>query len=349
VKAPTHPTSRLNVGAVEDVLGGLWTQWEAGKGLVLDLRDIDAVERAAGGVLANALAGTLGSASLHLRVSDEQVSWLTAAGITFALANRPGPTVVDGKQADTFDWSDWLYDWRLSTAPTTDEMAVSPSSELFAPEIVGETALRPDLFGPGFAAFVNPHLSTPRSGPHPVSTVLWPWLDRLLRQVGLDALDRPAREEIIADIGGLVDETVINISDHAAPAGPDVLSLVQLSVTRGGGSRSSNRLHLCIQDTGPGIVATARPKAMGRAQGLDDAQLIEALLEGSLAPWGRGRGQGLPRVVDICRTRNATLRIFTKNSRAVFEGSQSESRPLSSYAPFSLDGTVVALTVPLGS
>jgi hypothetical protein len=337
--SPVHTGSRLNVGGVEGVLTTLLTQRNAGAELILDFRDVEVIERMAGSVLANALTGTLGDAPLVLRVSGEQIGDLISAGLAFAFANRRGKTSVDATRFKAPDWSAWSYDWRPTSGTAPDE--------LFDPSFIGETAVRPDVRGAGFAAFVNPHLSTPRVGEHPVSTVLWPWLDGLLRDARQGVSNRSTRESFIADIGGFVDETIINISDHAAPTSSDVVSLVHLSVTRGGGVRSGNRLHICVQDTGPGIIATARPKLGAEHRSLDDETLLAELFKGSVAHWGRGRGQGLPRIAEICQARGGTVRVFTQHLRLTLDASADDLPARASTAPFPIGGTVVALTVPL--
>jgi hypothetical protein len=338
---PAH--QRINPQVVEELLDNLVP---SGDGFLrIDLTETDVIERAAGGVLSNALLGTLGDRPLEVKIDPGSSEWIATSGLAFALANRPGKTVIDG-EARTFAASPWTREWH--PAHVEPMRAMMQSHKLFAPSILGETDTTPDLFGPTFAAFVNPHLTRPNLQHHPLTTLLWPWLDRLIPR-GQDGVNSERRRGWIADVGRVIDEVVSNVCEHAQPqAGEQTKSLVLVSVTRGGGERSTNRLHLGIQDTGPGIPATARPKvAASAAAALTEGQLVSRLLEGTLAPWGRGRGQGLPRVVDITREHAGTLRVATKTTRAYIDGNVLNAAVRVAEARFRLDGTVIALTLPV--
>jgi hypothetical protein len=338
---------RLNATNIEAVLSGLASHSGA---LQLDLRELETMERSAASMLGNALLGTLGSRPIELRVSDDKADWMTASGLAFALANRTGMTQVNGRPAAWLQDSDWARDWLPGNEAPLEALYQESAPELFDPELVGETALRPDLFGPGFAAFVNPHLTRPSIQRHPVTTVIWPWLDRLVPQEQITLTARDRRGNWIADVGRFVDETVSNVCEHArGETRSRLFSMVQVFATRGG-SRSSNRLHLSVQDTGVGIAKTARRKLAPRlAASITDDQLLGKLLEGTLAPWGRGRGQGLPRVVEICRRHNGTLRVATKTTRATLGLGQGDTAIRTGAAPFRIDGTVVTLSLPVPS
>jgi len=308
----------------------------------LDLSALSGVERAAGSVLACALLGSLGGKPLHVNASkDAHLDWLTASGLAFAVANRTGRTDVQGADPAV------LAAWREAWAPGIGMSDSAADGMLFAPEMIGETAIQPDIAGGGFAAFINPHLERRRRGPHPVATVLWPWLNRLVPQPRLRATETSRRDRLITDVGQVVDELVSNVGDHAT-AGQPIHSLVQLSVTRGGGQRSTNRLHITVSDTGVGIPTTARQRlsAVQRSTLADD-QLLFKLLDGSLEPWGRGRGQGLPRVTAVTRRYHGRLQVATKHVRAALsEGA--EPIDLSTHTSgFRLDGTVITVTLPL--
>jgi hypothetical protein len=336
---------RLNASLVEDLL----LEMQSRKGsLELDLRKLDTIERAAGAILSNALVGSLGARPLKVFLGGANRDWMTTSGLAFAVANRSGDTAVVSESGQP-PWAEWRRDWRPGQIEPLKAMMATPAEELFAPEQLGETAVMPDRFASSFAAFINPHLTQPELQRHPLTTLLWPWLDRLLPSSQKHSIDREARAAWVADVGSVIDEVLCNICEHARwNDGRRVLSLVQVSATRGGGRRSSNRVHLCVQDNGPGIPATARPKiSFVKLSGMSEQQIVACLLEGTLSPWGRARGQGLPRVVDICRRLEGTLRVATKTTRAVVDAHSSNHAVHTSQAGFRLDGTVVTLTLPV--
>jgi hypothetical protein len=336
---------RLSSPVVEDLLDQLDTCEDV---LKLDLHEVGTIERSAGAILSNALLGTLGQRPLTVLLAGGESDWMTTSGLAFALANRPGPTTVLGG-GEAAPLSSWRRDWRPGHVEPLHSMMSVGNGELFAPEELSETSSLPDLFGSSFAAFVNPHLTQPQLQRHPLTTLLWPWLDRLLPNPLERRVEYAARGAWVADVGGVIDEVLGNVCEHARRRdGQRVFSLVQVSVTRGGGQRSSNRLHLCVQDTGPGIPATARPKVPpSLAAAVNEQQMVAKLIEGTLQPWGRGRGQGLPRVADICRRLQGTLRVATKTTRAVIEAQAENSAVRTHQAAFCLNGTVVTLTLPV--
>ncbi len=340
MSAPSAP--RLNTNTIEELL----TELQAARGeLDLDLRRWSALERPAGGLLGAALLGSLGGRPLHLRLDPSNADWLMASGVAFALANREGPTRIDGSSLPALKAAGWTSDWR----PGHGVGDRACTRALFDPGELRETSNLPDLSGPGFAAFINPHLTRPRLQRHPLTTLLWPWLDGLVPRGQQGAVHRDRRSAWLAHVGQVVDETVGNVCEHAGANDPRAIcSLVQVVITRGGGARSANRLHISVSDTGMGIPATARPKlAPHAAAALSEEQLVARLLEGTLAPWGRGRGQGLPRIVAICRRHKGVLRLATKTTRAVLESGREGGAVRTSVSPFRLDGTVLALTLPI--
>lgn len=336
---------RLSPTVVEDLLDRLDVAEER---LTLDLRQLDTIERSAGAILSNALVGSLGHRTLEICAGENADELMRSSGLAFALANRVGTTVIHGR-SDVSPSAGWAREWRPGQLEPLRAMMRPGDAELFEPSELHETAIEPDLFGPTYAAFVNPHLTQPSLQHHPLTTLLWPWLDRLIPRRQPRPVDTEARALWVADVGRVVDEVLSNVCEHARHSdGRRIHSLVQVSVTRGGGERSTNRLHLCIQDTGPGIPLTARPKiGPAIAAELNETQLVGRLLEGTLSPWGRGRGQGLPRVAEICRRLSGTLRLATKITRATVEGGSTNEAVLLTPAPFRLDGTVVTLTLPV--
>lgn len=338
VPETTATRNRLAASVIDELL----PRWEKQPNIRLDLSEYAAVERGAAAVLTCALAGTLGDRPLEVvAAKGAHLDWLEASGLAFALTHRSGPTRVETGSPGTA----WERDWSPGFgSPWSDKELPGPES-LFPPEAIGETSVHPDLVGPGFAAFVNPHLTRRRAGKHPIATVLWPWLTRLTSVSRAGGANAEARDRLVADIGRLVNEIVTNVGDHATVNGP-ISSLVQVSVTRGGGGRSRNRLHVAVTDTGPGIAATARLRLAGAEQEMRDDVLLRELLNGVLGPWGRGRGQGLPRVVELCRRHAAVLRIATRDARVLLEPGEDV---IAGPSDFSLHGTVVTLTIPLAT
>src|SRR4051812_46760854 len=78
--------------------------------LGLDLSEFSALPRETAALLTNALLGTFGHADLRLRVGDASLDWLYASGLAFAVANRPGPTVIEDREGRTID-ERWSQDW----------------------------------------------------------------------------------------------------------------------------------------------------------------------------------------------------------------------------------------------
>jgi hypothetical protein len=330
-----HPR-RLAASMIDSLL----PYWAGQPTITLNLDEYASVDRIAAAVMTCALTGSLGDRPLQVVATKEtRLDWLESSGLAFALAQRRGPTQLEAGPAD----GQWRRDWSPGFGSPWSGAELPRRDTLFEPEMIGETGIQPDLAGPSFAAFVNPHLTRRASGPHPVATVLWPWLTRLISVTRPDAHDDGIRARMVSDIGRLVDEVVTNVGDHATVDGP-IASLVQVSVTRGGGQRSHNRLHIAVTDTGPGITTTARKRLGPEDRGLDDETLLGHLLDARLAPWGRGRGQGLPRVADLCRAYDAVLRVATRTTNAVLEPDEALQTRTTGYC---LHGSVVTMTIPL--
>lgn len=331
---------RVRQDTVEALLAS-WCRPGPG-GIDLDLRQLNLIERSAGVLVSNALLGTFGECSLRVRLpSPADLDPLLATGLAFALANRPGPTVIESDDQD-LDLDPWRRSWTpISNAPWA-------LGQLFSPALAGETELVPDLEGASFAAFVNPHLAAAgMSQTHPLATVVWPWLDELLPgRTHKWPAARKERQRFIEDVGCLLSETVLNIAEHAIRRNAGTVhSLVQVAVTRGG-NEGFDRIYLSVQDTGPGITATARGKLPPIASAsLTDHQLFFKLFDGSLPSWHRGRGLGLPDVLDIVRRRQGSASVTSLGSRL---RAQAEAPRLTTGpGSFVLDGTVILLMLPL--
>jgi hypothetical protein len=343
---PPQPLTDLRSDSAEGSLRALQQSYERAPGeqLTVDVSALAHLERPAGALLSNLLIGTLGDAAVEVVLpAGEPLDWLVASGLAFAVANRLGSTRLHG--SIDLQSEEWRGAWSTGVAASWRNLTGPVEPALFEPDVVGETTLKPDLFGPRYAAFVDAHLSPAESAPsHPLTELIWPWLDRLLP----GRRRRPAnrtRVAFIAELGRVVAETVGNVREHATGGDRPLHSLVQLAVTRGGRA-SHDRLHLIVQDNGPGIAATARPKvAPTLTRSLSDHQLLFKLCDGSLPPWGRARGMGLPTVLQTCRRLDGSLRIWTKNTRVQAESNDS---PLTAGDGLvRVDGTVLSMTLPL--
>ena len=293
--------------------------------LVLDLRDVEAVEGHAGPVLAVLLLSGFGDvdAEIFPPRSDEL---LARTGIAFALANRPGKTSVLGEDA-SMKWPAWRQSWVPGSRATVDA--------LFRPEAVGESADAPNLIGRRYAAFVNPHLARPSGEHHEVVNLLHPWLRELL--------PRSQRTGgLLDDFGSIVTELVENVRQHAprTASGRPARSLVQVWWTHG----AEDRLYVSVLDTGPGILATARGKVVDGHR-LKADELLHGLLVGKVARRDPTRGFGLPDVWKMADTRGAGLWLSTADRVLSCEGGEPHVRPVSTQ----VDGTVVTLRFTLGT
>lgn len=123
-----------------------------------------------------------------------------------------------------------------------------------------------------------------------------------------------------------------------------VRSLAQVAVTTGG---HGTKLYLSVQDTGPGIPTTARPKLADTPwTDIDDSRLMVGLLDGQLPPWGRGRGIGLPEVTETARKRRRQMLVASGRTRCQFGP---EGDIVATTCGFDLRGSVVAVMFPIPS
>jgi Histidine kinase-, DNA gyrase B-, and HSP90-like ATPase len=332
------PQAIRNAGVDE-----LLAAWQHAPELTIDLSTLGRFERVAGAIVANALLGSLGERPLQINLPKHRDP-LEAAGIAFALANRAGPTDVQPASRRP-DPDVWCRAW--TPASQLPLFSADEPVALFPPSAVGESEIEPDYIGRSFAAFIDPHIaSSAGSQKHPVAGALWPWLDRLLPRTATGwSLAAERRRRFIVDVGRLLSELILNVSEHAQRPASRLHSLVQVSFTHGGRG-SFDRLYLTVQDTGAGIASTARPKLDPRvAAALDDHQIVFKLFDGSLPPWDQGRGLGLPKVAELVHRHAGQLWAATGTTR--LRAGRNSPRLVSGPAPFRLDGTVVVAMLQL--
>ncbi|MDQ3821710.1 MAG: ATP-binding protein [Actinomycetota bacterium] len=314
----------------------------------LDLHGVDGAETTAGILVANGLVGSLRDANLVFRVpeNDATQAWFARSGISFAVANRPpSKTTVLAPKEFVSDLDGWRRSWSPASPLSFKNRIGYDQEALFGADAVGETDDQPNVVARSHAAFVNPHLATSVGVESDVARVVRPWLSRLLPRRHADGRS-PRVAQFAGDVGAVLDELLQNVREHAATAqseSPDATtkSLVQVAVTRTDGFKT----YLAVQDTGPGIPTTARPKITDQDRDADrvsDEELVTKLLDGAFFPWHRGRGIGLPRVRRICADYGGWIRFATRKVRV-----QIDDDLRSGTSPFDLLGTVVIAMIPV--
>jgi hypothetical protein len=273
-------------------------------------------------LLAAALIGALRERSVIVNADDQEaVDGLLRFGLATALSRRRveltqfnGPTAgLDLKRL------------RLLWTPGSRR----PTQAMFAQE---ETDTPTDAYGPTYATFVNPHLSSAFDGQPDVVFLVRRWLTRRLHS-GHD-LGSVAVERTVAAVGLIATELVSNVQEHASGEGtvvPDCLMRVSLT--------DSQEVWLSILDTGVGLDHSLRVKLGGNGSGPDR---ITKLVDGALPGWDAARGIGLPRVAAVVAERHGRLSIATDGIRIVL-GDDHQARS----EGFELQGTVINCRVPV--
>lgn len=284
----------------------------------VDWRRLRRVEEPAGLIIAAGLLGKLAYAPLRVRLDLDRTRLrrLERCGIAFGLANRHGATEIVGASRADLNFEEWQRSWR-------------PISKLISPEAFGESAVEPELTSTRHAAFVNAHLAGENEGRTEVRNRLRPWLRKLLFR-DAEFADADLRAVFLRDVGQLVDELVRNVAHHAPldVYGAPTVSLVRVALT-------DDRAHVSVQDNGRGIITTVREKIVSR---LDDASLLQGVVEGSVAVGGRARGMGLPDVWELTANYRGTLSIVTGN---VGLSSHDGGRLRVAASPVDAGGTIV--------
>jgi hypothetical protein len=345
----TESPRSLKLASLDAYLGQ-WKSFRDQEGLHLDWSEVLQFETAAATVIANALLGSFGTIPIEVTAPTKTTVLQTpaTAGVLFALANREGPTRLNGVSLSE---ADGLGRWRESFAPRARwivEGMFGPEVDelqLFPPTAIGESGHRPSMFGRYHAVFANPHLSAPISNRTEVTRLVRPWLDRVLPQLRPSLAAPASVTPLRDDVGVVIDELIENVREHATRTsdGRPAQSLALVAVTRGG-SAAYNRLHLSVQDTGPGIVETARWKLglLGAAESRSDEELLLNLFDGQSLAWYRGRGLGLPAVWSRCQEHGGTLEVMTGAARV-----SGNNGCLKRHAGFPLAGSVITITLPL--
>jgi hypothetical protein len=143
----------------------------------------------------------------------------------------------------------------------------------------------------------------------------------------------------VADIGFVLDQLVVNVTEHAVTeATPSVSSLARIEIEPGE-NREPEWLHVAVLDTGAGIANTLRNKVPDAPA---DAELLPALLEGQLPQWGRARGIGLSRLTQVVQEARGSMFLAVEGT------SVSVGDGVTAAADASLAaGSVITLRLPL--
>lgn len=261
------------------LLATLWREKEP----LLDLSDYEAIENPAGSLLSAFLLGPLGDRALVIRERKRESGSMAPRPsekiweLAFAIAHRHGETRLEGFDDPRALLKPWHRSWR-SGDPDPWARLFPRQGDLFDDDECLQPIPLPDAFsaGSGYAAFVNPHLSTTTNSRVDLPDQAACWLDRLLPASG------EGRESVARSVQQVLGELLQNVMEWGA--GP---SLVQIRVTRG----ERTRVWLSILDSGKGIAATARGKVPAKVG--SDSDLLEGLFSGDIE-LPHERGFGLP-------------------------------------------------------
>jgi hypothetical protein len=301
----------------------------------LDWKHLATVDPGAGAIVATALLGSFADRRLVISLpeGEGQLEKLARVGLTFAIANRARSlTELHGVDPEQLD----LHFWSRSWSRTADLTPVQET--LFTPSEIGEEEV--DLESAQFAAFVNPHLAGSGDTRTPAALRARPWLTRLLPEWRDRLSDRPIRS-FLTDVNTIVSELVENVGEHAlvrvdrcAPT----TSLLKLALT-------GRRLYVTVQDNGPGIGPTARPKVELVAPSYaekTDSEIIADLISGLIPGWGLSRGSGLAKVHKAVTAQEGSLRLISRKVRVATDDGLTPNE-----ADFDLGGTVLIATLRL--
>jgi hypothetical protein len=270
-------------------------------------------------LLAAALIGSLRDRRVTVDVDDpDAVDSLLRVGLATALSRRAnGCTTFAAAARD-------LNRPRLGAVWTSGSRATTEA--LFAAHDPATTG----GFGPRYATFVNPHLSTGAEGHPDVVFLVRRWLTRRLGE----ALPEHAVDALVATVGASLDELIANVQEHAAAERtPRIDCLVRVSITTANGVRCS------VSDNGRGIADSLGSKVPSNG----NANTLVSLIEGELPGWDAGRGVGLTRVRQLARDVGGHLTIATDRTRLLACAGE---HVRATEASFLLRGTLVDLDLP---
>lgn len=279
------------------------------------------------GVVVNSLLRGFGDVNLKVDLPDEAEALEPAlgAGLPFAFVNRSGEVEIDGSE----EASELLCSsvWRRSWTPATRSAWVgllgesppglSPAATEGNGDGNGSGHSTADaigrLFGASHAMFVNPHRSRRFGSSESVFPLISRWLSKETAGVnGEEATGTgPPRDKLLTAVRILLDELIQNVRGHATDrSGSPVFCLVKVATET---ETEEPCAWISVQDTGPGILATLKPKL--EDGGRPDKELLSELLRGELQPWQAARGIGLPKVWRTCRELGAELNVASGSVR----------------------------------
>jgi hypothetical protein len=316
----------LSRESVDDYLEAISESGKKFGKVELDWRALETVDPTAGAVVAAALLGSLRSVAVSVVLPNEQdrLTRITLGGLIFALAHRPDTHVVGNDHH--VDLIAWRESWRFGAVDLprngNGHHGLYPDSRLNS-------------------VFINPHLAGSSSGVLTASQFVSPWLGRALADA-----DRVTGRTVAESAAAIFNELVENVRIHAGSGRSErVPALALLSL-----SDDLHSLVLTVQDSGPGIAETARPKVKKglKARNDDDSKLIMALFEGASLPWPNGRGLGLPRVKQHCEMRGASIDLISNRGRIhIAEWGTPRQTEQIYDSTFLLTGTVVTVAMPI--
>lgn len=322
---------------------------ERGRALELDWAQLaPALERSVwSGMLVNTLLYRLGEAPLKLNLPNRAaLDCALSAGLAFALANRAGTIELDGfSEAPALLCSSA---WRRNWTPATRSAWVGLLGE--SPAGLGANGNGHNghrdiegveqLFSGNRAMFVNPHRSRRSGSSESAFPLISRWLSATMIQYKDDDEARVWRAKVLAAVRVLLDELIQNVRGHATSRrGDPVFSLVKIEISDG----DSPRAQIVVQDTGPGIVATLKPKL--KDDEMPEEELMVELFRGTLPSWHRARNIGLPKVWRTCRQLGAELTLASGSVR--LSGPVGDEDFESRLGEFEAPGVVVNIDLPL--
>jgi anti-sigma regulatory factor (Ser/Thr protein kinase) len=243
-----------------------------------------APEPAACAVVSSALLTNLSRVPLRVSArSNYAASVVIRCGLASALNTR-GAWTTFGAGSDLLDSPRLAATWTPASKAALEAMFTH-----------GPTRAE-SLFGPDHAVFINAHRTTGRFGPASMTRIVRRWL----------AQRYEAQTELLDEVSFALDQLVSNIDQHAlGETSPYVISQVRVEI-----DREENRLTLVVLDSGPGVPSTLRAKDDGSFPDTDQA-MINSLLAGDLANWGRARGVGLSRLSERLADRGGQLTMIS--------------------------------------